>query len=149
MKKNLKASRSIEIFANRDKVWDALVNPDKMKAYFLGTDIDVDWNEGGELSFKYEEDGQKYEDKGQVLEVKPKELIKYKYWGKNSGLEDKPENYSTVNYRLEQVGEASVKLIWEQEGFPDEDRRYTTEKELPNALNTIKLLAEKEERGIT
>jgi len=38
MNRNLKVSKSIEINSIAEKVWDVLINPDKIKAYLFGTE---------------------------------------------------------------------------------------------------------------
>ncbi|HSJ66396.1 MAG TPA: SRPBCC domain-containing protein [Anditalea sp.] len=145
MDNNLIATRSIEIFAHLDKVWDALINPDKMKTYFFASEVKADWKEDGELLLQVNKEGGSREEKGKVLEYKPKESIKYKYW--RDYKNQKEENHTITSYQLEQVTDASVKLTWSEEGFADEDQKQRKEDELPQILNQIKLIVEKEEHG--
>jgi len=142
---NLTANRSIEIFAHLDKVWDALTNPDKMKTYFFASEVNADWKEGGELHLKVNKEGGTREERGEVEEFQPKVSIKYKYW--RDPKNQKEENHTTTSYHLEQVTDASVKLTWSEEGFADEDQKQRKEDELPQILNQIKLIVEREEHG--
>jgi len=142
---NLTANRSIEIFAHLDKVWDALTNPDKMKTYFFASEVKADWKEEGEILLQVNKEGGTREEKGVVQEFNPKVSIKYKYW--RDPKNQKEENHTITSYQLEQVTDASVKLTWSEEGFADQDQAQRKEDELPQTLNQIKLIVEKEEHG--
>src|SRR5690554_2223019 len=109
MNKNLIASSKINIKSTPEKVWDILTNPVKIKEYLYGTEVITDWKTGSPIIFKGEYDGQQYKDKGKVIENKKNELLKYDYWSGFSGLEDKPENYSLVTYKIENLDDNSVR----------------------------------------
>ena len=47
-------------------------------------------------------------------------MLQYCYWSGFSGLEDKPENYSTVTYTLEQEVDGCI-LNLKQKGFAGEE----------------------------
>lgn len=145
MNQKLSATRSIEIFAHIDKVWNALIHPDLMKTYFFASKIEADWSEDGEIKMEVNREGGTVIQKGKVLEIKPKEKVKYKFW--KDPQEQPEENYIIVSYQLENVSAASVKLIWSEEGFADEPQKDRKENELPKILNQIKLIVEKEEHG--
>jgi uncharacterized protein YndB with AHSA1/START domain len=145
MNQDLKATRSIEIFAHIDKVWNALTQPGQMKTYFFASDVDADWSEGGDINLEVNREGGTLSQKGEVLEIKPKELIKYKFWQDPKNQPE--ENFSIITYQLEDVSAASVKLTWMEEGFADEAQKDRKESELPRILNQIKLIVEKEEHG--
>jgi uncharacterized protein YndB with AHSA1/START domain len=141
MNKNLKVSKSIEIKASPAEVWDALVNPEKIKVYLFGTETITDWQIGSPIIFQGEYEGQVYKDKGNVLEVKPYEILKYDYWSGFSGMEDKPENYAVVTYTLE-ANIDHVKFTWTQEGFGAPEGQQHMESGLPAMLDQIKNLVE-------
>ncbi|HEX9098240.1 MAG TPA: SRPBCC family protein [Candidatus Dormibacteraeota bacterium] len=112
MSRGFKAITTVMIDAPRADVWDALTNPDKVKRYMHGTHVSTDWKEGSPISWKGEWKGKSYEDKGQILEVKPERLLKYTHWSPMGGSEDKPENYHTVTYELAgDDGRTTVTLI--------------------------------------
>jgi uncharacterized protein YndB with AHSA1/START domain len=142
MNNKLRASASIEINTSSESVWDALTNPEKIKAYLFGTETITDWKVGSPIVFQGEYESHIYQDKGNVLEVVPNQLLRYNYWSSMSGLEDKIENYFIVTYLIEEVQEGKVKFTWNQEGFPTEERRAHTEKGLPGMLNQIKRISE-------
>lgn len=143
MNKNLIASSKITIKSTPEKVWDILTNPVKIKEYLFGTEVITDWKIGSPIIFQGEYDGQQYKDKGNVIENKKNELLKYDYWSRFSGLEDKPENYSLVTYKIENLDDNSVNFIWHQQGFSSEEGNCHTEEGLKAMLEKIKELGEK------
>ncbi|MBX3257916.1 MAG: hypothetical protein KF862_27545 [Chitinophagaceae bacterium] len=48
MNNELTTKNSVEINADRAKVWDALINPEKIKMYLFGTKTVTDWKKGSE-----------------------------------------------------------------------------------------------------
>ena len=76
---NLKVSANIEINTPTNKIWDVLTNPEKIKIYLFGTETITDWKVGSNIIFKGEYKGNKYQDKGVVLENKPNQLLSYSY----------------------------------------------------------------------
>ncbi|MCC9138963.1 SRPBCC domain-containing protein [Pontibacter silvestris] len=143
MYKNLVASSNIKMRSTPEKLWRVLTDPEKIKEYLFGTKVQTDWKVGSQILFQGEYDGQQYTDKGNVTERKVNELLKYDYWSGFSGLEDKPENYSLVTYRIEKLNDNEVKFTWHQQGFSSETGQKHTEEGLKGMLKKIKELAEK------
>ena len=100
MQRGFKAVTSVTINAPKSEVWDALTNPDKVEQYMHGTHVASDWKVGSPVRWTGEWKGKPYEDKGEVLDVKPNTLLRYTHWSPMGGSEDKPENYHTVTYEL-------------------------------------------------
>jgi len=144
MNKNLKVSKSIEINSSAEKIWDALTNPEKIKIYLFGTETITDWKIGSPIIFQGEYDGNKYKDKGNVLENVRNETLKYNYWSGFSGLEDKPDNYCIVAYHIENISDNQMKFTWTQEGFANEEGQQHSENGLFGMLEQIKKLVEEE-----
>ncbi len=142
MNRNLTVSKSIDINSRPEKVWDALTNPEKIAVYLFGTETITDWQVGSTITFQGEYDGYKYQDKGNVLENKPNELLRYNYWAQYSNLEDKLENYSIVTYEIKQIADDQVTFTWTQEGFANEQGHEHTDKTLYGMLEQIKKLVE-------
>lgn len=143
MNKNLIASSNINIQSTPEKIWDVLTKPENIKEYLFGTEVLTDWKIGNPIVFQGEYNGQKYEDKGNVIENTRNKLLKYDYWSGFSGMEDKPENYSFVTYKIEKLNKNSVKFTWHQQGFSSEEGKCHTEQGLQSMLEKIKELAEK------
>ena len=100
MSRGFEAITSVAINASADEVWDALTSPTKVKQYMHGTEMSTDWKEGSPIKWRGEWQGRTYEDKGTVLEVKPRKVLRYTHWSPMGGSEDRPENYHTVTYEL-------------------------------------------------
>jgi len=142
MDNNLIATQSIEINTNAETVWEVLTNPEKIKIYLFGTETITDWEIGSSIMFQGEYNGQRYRDKGNVIESVENKVLSYNYWSGFSGLEDKPENYSLVTYQIEEFTVNKVKFIWTQKGFANKDGQCHTEQGLKTMLEQIKKLAE-------
>ena len=105
MNKDLKVYKRIEINASAEKVWGVFTNPEKIKMYLYGTQTTASWKVGTPIIFKGEYNGISYQDKGNVLQNTPLELLQYNYWSSFTGLEDKEENNFIVSYIIEKVTE--------------------------------------------
>lgn len=141
MNKELTVTTSIEINADKAKVWDALTNPEKIKIYLFGTETLTDWKMGSAIVFQGEYQGHQYKDKGTILDIKTGGLLQYSYWSGFSGLEDKPENYSLVTYKLETTNDKTL-LTLTQEGFANEEAQQHSQTNWMNVLQQIKQLTE-------
>lgn len=141
MNKELTITQSIEINADKAKVWDSLTNPEKIKIYLFGTETVTDWKTGSTIVFQGEYQGHQYKDKGTILDIKTNELLQYSYWSGFSGLEDKPENYSLITYKLETTNDKTL-LTLTQEGFANEEARQHSKTNWMNVLQQIKQLTE-------
>ncbi|HPG07069.1 MAG: SRPBCC domain-containing protein [Saprospiraceae bacterium] len=129
------------IKASPEKVWQALIDPEMVRAYFFGTNLEGDWREGGMIYFRGEWDGQAYEDKGVIQVFDPPRQLDYVYWSSWSGTEDKPENYLPVSYRLE-VHPEGTRLKVEQGGFTDPDRKQHSIDNWTMVMHAMKELLE-------
>lgn len=142
MDKSLIASSVIKIEATPKKIWGVMTHPEKIKMYLFGTHVQTDWKEGSQILFQGEYQGQQYIDKGVVIEHKPEKFLRYNYWSGFSGLEDKPENYAVVSYKIELINDVNCNLTWHQQGFSSEEGKCHTEEGLKPMLKKIKELAE-------
>jgi uncharacterized protein YndB with AHSA1/START domain len=98
-----KSIYQVTIKAPVKKVWDALTNPKIVKQYFFGSDMVTDWKVGNSIIFQGEYEGKPYKDKGIVLEYSPNKSLSYSYLSNWSGLEDKPDNYLIVTYKVKET----------------------------------------------
>lgn len=98
METNFKIQYKTTINAPLEIVWEALTNPAIVKQYFFGSELVTDWKVGNPIVFQGEWEGQKYKDKGEVLEYEHNKKLSYSYLSNWSGKEDLPENYLWVSY---------------------------------------------------
>ena len=144
MEENIKAEVSVTIAAEKSAVWDALINPDKVKEWFFGTSLSTTWEPGTPVKFSGEYQGKSYEDKGTVLAYNHEEMLQYTYWSSMSGIEDKPENYVTITYRIGgEDGNVTVTII--QENIPDVKTRDHSIENWKMVLSEFKKILEKNE----
>lgn len=142
MKKELIAVSSIKINSSPEKVWTVLTDPKYIRKYLFGTKVKTNWEVGSPIIFQGEYNNQQYTDKGNVIEKIENQLLKYNYWSKFSGLEDKSTNYSLITYQIEKLNHHAVKLTWLQQGFSDKKAQKHTQESLIGMLNIIRELAE-------
>jgi uncharacterized protein YndB with AHSA1/START domain len=141
MDNNLIAKASIGINAPRDRVWDALVNPEVIRQYMFGTNVVSDWCEGCPIMWRGEWQGKSYEDKGVILEVRPGRMIRYTHFSPLSGLEDRPENYHSVTIEIAEEGNLSTVSL-AQDNNATEEARAHSEKNWGMMLGALKKLLE-------
>lgn len=84
--------------ADVSKVWAALTQPELVKQYFFGTNLQSTWQVGSPVVFSGEWEGQTYQDKGTVLEYTHEKALKYSYLSNWSNMPDLPENYLLISY---------------------------------------------------
>jgi uncharacterized protein YndB with AHSA1/START domain len=112
MKSLFTSKTTFTINAPKEKVWDALTNPETVKQYFFGTDLIADWKAGGMIYFRGEWEGKSYEDKAIITAIKENELLCYDYKSSWDPLPDVRENYLPVEYRLtENDGITTLEII--------------------------------------
>lgn len=132
---------TIYLNASLDKVWETLTNPEKVKLWQYGSDLLTTWEVGSDIKFRTEWEGKVFEQWGKVLEMRPKELVKYSLFAPRPDLEDKSENYFIMNYVLtDEIGQTKLEII-------QEDNRPNAVQEEPQGeenqiLKSLKQLAE-------
>jgi uncharacterized protein YndB with AHSA1/START domain len=125
MHENLIARASIVISAPVAKVWDALVKPAAIKQYMFGTTVVSDWREGSPIVWKGEWQGQLYEDKGVILQLRPGRTLQYSHFSPLSGDPDIPENYHTVTIDLSADGQHSRVSLAQDKNGSEEEREHS------------------------
>ncbi|KOY86810.1 hypothetical protein AD998_12255 [bacterium 336/3] len=123
-----------------EKVWDALTNPEIVKQYFFGTVLFSTWKVGEDIVFEGEWEGQKYKDKGEILEYIHNEKVAYSYLSSWSGMEDKPENYLWVCYEVKPTDNVT-ELIISQTNY-DEERAKHSEGNWASLIDGMKKIIE-------
>ena len=144
MKRTFVAEKRVAINAPVAAVWQALTDPKLVKQYMHGTDMETDWKAGSPITWKGEWKGKRYEDKGEVLEVKPMKLLKNTHWSPMGGTEDKPENYHTVTYELTEQNGATVLTLQQDNNASQEEADRMAENNWGPVLEQLKEVVEKE-----
>jgi uncharacterized protein YndB with AHSA1/START domain len=101
------AQASIVIDAAPERVWDALVDPEAIKQYFMGATVATNWEVGDPITWTGEWQGKRFQDKGEILEIEPRQLLSYSHWSPLSGGDDAPANYHVLTTTLEPVDEGT------------------------------------------
>lgn len=132
---------SIDINASSSKIWEALVKPEIAKEYFMGAEVITNWKVGSPILFKGEFNGNKYEEKGILLNVKPNIQLQYSHWSHFDGLSDEPENYRTWTFELsEKKGKTALSIS--EDNIPTQKQQKRSDEFWNGVLLTIKKLLE-------
>lgn len=127
MKTSLVAQAHVEVNAPVTDVWDALVNPAKIKQYMFGTNAISEWKEGAKIVWKGEWQGRAYEDKGVILKLQPERLLQYSHFSPLSGQPDIPENYHTVTVELTPKGTGTLVTLSQDNNATEDERDHSAQ----------------------
>jgi uncharacterized protein YndB with AHSA1/START domain len=139
----------ITINASAARVWNAITKPELVKQWQYGSDLITNWQVGSPIVFRNEWEGAVFEQKGTILEIEPEKLVKYTLFFPHPGMEDKPENYFTMTYLLEETSDQTKLTIIQddpreqqpQESSEEGENRAGEESE-NSVLTTLKRLVE-------
>jgi uncharacterized protein YndB with AHSA1/START domain len=137
------ATAEIEIDATPKQVWAALTDPEQIKEYMFGSQVVTDWKEGSPIVWKGEYEGKEYEDKGEIVEIEPQRRLKVTHFSPLSGAEDRPENYHTLLYELEERG-ARTRVSLSQDNNPSEEAAEHSRANWEKMLAGLKQVVERE-----
>jgi uncharacterized protein YndB with AHSA1/START domain len=141
MSKGLVVKKTIHIKADIASVWDALVNPEKIKQYLFGTETISDWKVGSRITYKGVWEGKEYRDGGIILQFVPEKIFQSTYWSSMSGTEDIPDNYATVTYELQKEGNGTL-LMLTQDNCKTPEQQKHSENNWGMVLEGLKKLVE-------
>jgi uncharacterized protein YndB with AHSA1/START domain len=142
------AEATVDIDASPVEVWRSLTDPARLKQYYLGAEVETDWQVGSSISFKGDWEGKPYEDKGEILVFDPERKLAYSHFSPMSGKPDAPENYHVVEVTLDER-EGATRVTLRQSnlegGTTDEDRanRDDYEKNWKQMLDGLKRTTER------
>jgi uncharacterized protein YndB with AHSA1/START domain len=136
------ATARTEIEASPQEVWKALTDPALIGEYMFGTTVETDWKPGSPIVWKGEYEGKRYEDKGEILDFDPAHRLSMSHFSALSGLDDRPENYHTVVYELEQQGDATVVSL-SQDGNDSEEAAERSQSTWETVLAGLKETVER------
>ena len=109
---------NLTIKAPKQKVWEAITNPIRVKQWQLGSELVTDWKVGSEIRFRTPWNGRIIEQWGKVLEVRRGELVRYSLFAPRPGLDDKPENYFVMVYSLTEADGVTLLEIRQEDNRP-------------------------------
>ena len=140
MDTTLKIRKEKQINADTKKVWTVLIDP-KYIEQWLGVKAESKWTPKSEIAFSFTWDGKDYVDKGVIIQIEKEKIFSYWYWSVFSGLPDKSENYSQVEFELETTGNGVILKLTHSK-FATETMYKHSDKNWQETLNEIKKLAE-------
>ena len=135
------ATAESEIDAPPSQVWAALTDPEQIKKYMFGSQVETDWRPGSPIVWKGEYEGKQYEDKGEIVEFEPERRLKVTHFSPLSGQEDVPENYHTLVYELEEHGE-KTRVSLSQDKNPTEEAAEHSRANWEQMLSGLKQVVE-------
>jgi uncharacterized protein YndB with AHSA1/START domain len=134
---------SVRIDAPREAVWSVVTEPAYVKQWQYGSNLQTDWSVGSSIRFTSEWQGQTFEQWGTVVHVDPPHRLTYSLFAPRPDLEDKPENYFTMTYILDDDDDegATTLTILQEDPRPGVEDTGDEEADDP-VLAALKTLAE-------
>ncbi len=141
MSENLISKSTITIQSGPKAVWDALTNPEKIKQYMFGANVDSSWRVASPITWSGEFEGQNYQDKGVVTAFMPYQKLAYTHFSARSGMPDKPDNYHHVMIKIEDLN-GSLRLTLTQDNNASEKAKQQSQHNWAAMLAGLKKLVE-------
>jgi uncharacterized protein YndB with AHSA1/START domain len=141
------ASASVVVDAPRQRVWEALTDPELVCQYFMGAEVATDWQVGHPITFTGTWKDKPFQDKGEILSFEPQEEMSYSHWSPLSGAADVPDNYHVVRITLDDTDDGT-RVTLEQSNLNGEisdadlESRGDYEKNWQGTLEGLKKVAE-------
>ncbi|QNE23302.1 ATPase [Kribbella qitaiheensis] len=133
---------SIRIEASREIVWAVLTDHAYVKQWQYGSVLSTDWSVDSPIRFANDWEGNTFEQWGTVLLVDAPAQLRYSMFAPRPDLEDKPENYFTMGYTLEDAaGKTNLTITLEDPREITGEDTGDNDEENP-VLATLKNLAE-------
>ena len=105
---------TVIINSTKQKVWDTLTKPELVKQWQYGSDLLTSWTIGDKIEFETEWEGKIFKQWGTVLTFIPTDNLSYNLFAPRPDLEDKPENYFVMSYKLTDIdGKTKLEIIQE------------------------------------
>ena len=140
---NFVAASTITIDAAPDRVWDVITDPAAVKEFMFGADLETEWTVGGPIAWRGEWEGKPYEDKGKIFEVEPGRKLVHTHFSPLGGEEDRPENYHTLTWTLEDQEGGATKLTLSQDNNASEEAAEHSQGMWDMLVADVKKIAER------
>jgi uncharacterized protein YndB with AHSA1/START domain len=137
----LTATARALIRAERPAVWSVITDSGLMSKAFFGAKVETDWRAGSSITYSGEWEGKSFEDKGEILQVRPNEMLQFTHFSPLSGAPDVPENYHTVTFELADKGAATELVVTQTNASSPEEQKHSTANWV-KVVETVKELAE-------
>jgi uncharacterized protein YndB with AHSA1/START domain len=122
MNKKQASEKKLLINTDAKTLWSVLTESKYTQEYMFNCTVDSNWETGNPIIWEGNYQGYQAYQKGEILDIKPFELIKYSTFDPNFGLEDKPENYIHVSYLLKE-NDTQTELTILNETFDGNEER--------------------------
>ena len=136
------ATSSVTVEAPPARVWDIITDPAATREFMFGTALSTDWTVGGPITWSGSWEGKDYQDKGVVLDVEPGKRLVYTHFSPLGGQEDKPENYHTLTWTLQDQGGGTL-LVLSQGNNPSAEVAEHSKGMWDQLVADVKRLAER------
>jgi uncharacterized protein YndB with AHSA1/START domain len=139
MSDNRVATATVTVNASRERVWAALTDPEIIRRYMFGSTVTSDWMVGSTITYAGEYEGKKYEDHGEILEIRPPELLRSTHFSPLSGKPDAPENYHEIVYTLTATEGATTVQLTQDNNGSEAEAEHSAEnwKQMLDALKSV------------
>jgi uncharacterized protein YndB with AHSA1/START domain len=131
------------IHASPSSVWKALIDPEIVKKYMHGAEVDSDWEVGSPITFRGVWEGRPYEDKGTILEIIPERVLGFTFWSPLSGTDDFEDNYAHVTYHVSEYDDVTTLTIT-QDNLETDEAVVKAEENWINVMKNIKKILEED-----
>jgi uncharacterized protein YndB with AHSA1/START domain len=146
--KQLIAKSSTQINNTVDEAWKALVDPEIVAKYMLGSQQVSDWQKGSSIIWRKDFNGRRFEDKGEILEITPQKSLKYTHYSPASGKPDAPENYQTVSVTLQENAKGTT-IELSSDNNASEKEKEMTEQIWAYYFQGLKIIMDKQQAAST
>lgn len=129
------------INAEPSAIWSVLTTPAHISQYLFNTKVSTEWKVGSSIEFDGAFNGVTYHDKGTIIQIDENCILEYTYLSSMSGLDDVPENYALITFRISEEGSHTV-LEVTQKGFASEEAITHSSQMWKMVVGQIKEIAE-------
>ena len=137
------ATATITIDAAPRHVWSVLTDRDAIKEFMFGTEVSTDWTVGGPITWRGAWEGMEYQDKGTILELEPGRRLVHTHFSGLSGQDDKPENYHTLTWTLDEGGAGKTELTLSQDNNATPEEAEHSKAMWESLVKSVKEIAER------